>query len=316
MIRAIGCYILLVCSVESGPGVHECLLADDAAARPKRARRMIDRSIEDRKCRLRPSKQGSASTSDPITECAHALRRIRDKVLDGTDVDAILQAVCTEVAAGLPGANLVGITVVDNAGCPRTLASTDDTVNVIDSDQHRTGEGPCLDATRTGKVVRANVDEVGQRWPRFSAAVVDLGVDGYLAAPLTFDDGRAGSLNIYGVDADDFARIDTESVDLLATSIETVVALAQRIRSAEQEVAGLRTAMKTRGDIDQAKGIIMALRGTSADEAFTLLSEQSQNRNIKVSDIAASMIDSIAQQSGSKLTQRRGDRPEPTRFGD
>ncbi|MCZ4562850.1 ANTAR domain-containing protein [Rhodococcus sp. IEGM 1401] len=74
--------------------------------------------------------------------------------------------------------------------------------------------------------------------------------------------------------------------------------------------------MKTRGEIDQAKGIIMALRGIPGDAAFALLSEQSQNRNIKVSDIAASMIDSIAQQSGTGLTQRLGDRSEPSRFED
>ena len=60
-------------------------------------------------------------------------------------------------------------------------------------------------------------------------------------------------------------------------------------------MSGLVTAMKTRGDIEQAKGILMAVRGISADDAFALLSEQSQNRNVKVTDLAASMIATITE---------------------
>ncbi|MDV6230075.1 GAF and ANTAR domain-containing protein [Rhodococcus cercidiphylli] len=277
---------------------------------------MIDRSVEDGNCRLRSSRDTTVPVFGRAADCTHALRRVRDKILSGKDVDAVLQAVCAEVAAVLPGSNLVGITIVDDAGRPRTVASTDATVNVVDSDQYRTGEGPCLEAARSRSVVRASVDEAESRWPRFSAAVADLGIDGYLAAPLALDGGRFGSLNVYGVGADNFTTINKDFVELLATSIETVVALLQRLRSAEEEVTGLRTAMKTRGEIDQAKGMVMALRGISGDAAFALLSEQSQNRNIKVSDIAASMIDSIAQQSGTGLTQRRGDRPEPTHSRD
>jgi AmiR/NasT family two-component response regulator len=38
--------------------------------------------------------------------------------------------------------------------------------------------------------------------------------------------------------------------------------------------------------IDQAKGILMAVRRISADEAFTLLVEQSQRENVKLRDLA------------------------------
>jgi AmiR/NasT family two-component response regulator len=42
--------------------------------------------------------------------------------------------------------------------------------------------------------------------------------------------------------------------------------------------------------IDQAKGILMAIRHITSDEAFTLLVEQSQRENIKVYDLAIRLI--------------------------
>lgn len=234
-----------------------------------------------------------------------ALRRMKSKILSGADIDVVLQAVCSEVTAVVPGADMVGITVLDESGRPNTVASTDSTVHYIDSDQYRTGEGPSLEAAVSGRMVRAQADEARAQWPRFAAAAADLGVDSYLAAPFALDERRSGSLNIYGAGVTGFDDIDEIWVALFATSIETAVAILERTQSAEQEIAGLRTAMKTRSDIDQAKGIIMAMRGISAEDAFALLSEQSQNRNVKVSEIAASMIDSIAEQTVSPAVSRR-----------
>ncbi|WP_338890211.1 ANTAR domain-containing protein [Rhodococcus sovatensis] len=80
--------------------------------------------------------------------------------------------------------------------------------------------------------------------------------------------------------------------------------ISRRAHSAREEVDGLHTAMKNRADIEQAKGIIMALRGMNADDAFAVLSEQSQNRNIKVSEIAAAIVDSVAQPGHSDCSSQ------------
>lgn len=61
-------------------------------------------------------------------------------------------------------------------------------------------------------------------------------------------------------------------------------AVAQR--TAEQ----LREALDSRAIIDQAKGILMALRQISAEEAFALLVEQSQRENVKVREVAVRFI--------------------------
>jgi len=66
----------------------------------------------------------------------------------------------------------------------------------------------------------------------------------------------------------------------------------RRIAELVDEVDGLRTAMANRAVIEQAKGLIIAARGCTPDEAFELLSRMSQNENRKLRDLAASLVES------------------------
>jgi len=58
----------------------------------------------------------------------------------------------------------------------------------------------------------------------------------------------------------------------------------------------LQAAMENRAVIEQAKGIVMAERHCTADEAFAILSKLSQDSNRKVRDVAAALV---ANASGS-----------------
>jgi AmiR/NasT family two-component response regulator len=51
--------------------------------------------------------------------------------------------------------------------------------------------------------------------------------------------------------------------------------------------------MESRAVIDQAKGILMARDRCSADEAFEVLKRISQNRNVKLHDIAQTIVEAI-----------------------
>jgi AmiR/NasT family two-component response regulator len=51
----------------------------------------------------------------------------------------------------------------------------------------------------------------------------------------------------------------------------------------------LQKAIESRDVIGQAKGIIMARRGVSADEAFDLLRRTSQDLNVKLADLARTL---------------------------
>ncbi|MGA9871339.1 MAG: GAF and ANTAR domain-containing protein [Rhodococcus sp. (in: high G+C Gram-positive bacteria)] len=241
----------------------------------------------------------TSALSDQITDYTNAFDQLKDMLLAGRALPDVLQAICLEARNAVPGADMVGITVLKvGKAHPETAASTDSRVNDIDADQYRADEGPCLEAARTRQMVRVRVDDVVDRWPSFAANVAGIGAASYLSAPLMLDGEHLGALNFYSSDTHGFGDIDEALVGLFVTAIETAVWLSRRAQSAEQEFDGLTVAMKSRAGIEQAKGIIMAIRGVNADQAFAILSEQSQQRNVKLSDLAASLVASMPSTSG------------------
>jgi hypothetical protein len=60
--------------------------------------------------------------------------------------------------------------------------------------------------------------------------------------------------------------------------------------AAEQELAGLHTAMLTRGVIEQAKGMLMLHRQCDSDTAFSMLVELSQHSHRKLVEVAQALV--------------------------
>jgi hypothetical protein len=80
---------------------------------------------------------------------------------------------------------------------------------------------------------------------------------------------------------------DGESQDIgLLFASHAAVALA----GAEHEEQ-LREAVATRDLIGQAKGILMERRGLPADQAFDVLRRASQDLNVKLRDVAATLAE-------------------------
>jgi AmiR/NasT family two-component response regulator len=70
------------------------------------------------------------------------------------------------------------------------------------------------------------------------------------------------------------------------------------LEDCQSEVEDLKAALTTRPVIDQAKGILMAERGCTAEEAFALLSGASQRDNRKVRDIARAIVEHAQHEPG------------------
>ena len=61
-----------------------------------------------------------------------------------------------------------------------------------------------------------------------------------------------------------------------------------------QRLAGqLEQAMASRAVIEQAKGVIMAMRGVPEHEAFEVLRKTSQDRNVKVRELAQQIVTGV-----------------------
>lgn len=223
-----------------------------------------------------------------------ALDVFREILLSHSRFQALLQGLCDQAVAALPGADMAGVTLLHHdAANPETAARSDSRVSDIEADQYRVNEGPCLEAARTGRIVRDRVEEAASRWPLFAAAATDAGVRSFLSAPLDVDSEHAGSLNIYSVGDHGFSDIDEVLVKVLVTAVEVAVWESRHTAEAREESGNLRRAMETRACIEQAKGIVMAVRGITADAAFAALVEQSQRENVRVSVLAERTVSSV-----------------------
>ena len=59
---------------------------------------------------------------------------------------------------------------------------------------------------------------------------------------------------------------------------------------AAREIGQLREALVSRARIDQAKGVIMAERHISPDQAFRALVKLSNDANVRLADVAAALV--------------------------
>ena len=66
----------------------------------------------------------------------------------------------------------------------------------------------------------------------------------------------------------------------------------------------LQEALRSRALIDQAKGIIMAGRGGDANAAFEVLVALSQQRHVKLREVAQEIVEAAARRRSSRRPSR------------
>src|SRR4051812_23074020 len=77
-------------------------------------------------------------------------------------------------------------------------------------------------------------------------------------------------------------------------SAEPAEALAALVAKLRAELTGVRTAMRNRAVIEQAKGVLVERLGISPDEGFDHLVRLSQRANIKLIEVAAAIVGTTA----------------------
>jgi GAF domain-containing protein len=187
---------------------------------------------------------------------------------------------------------VAGITLLQEGGDPETVAYTDKRSPKTDQGQYEDWAGPCIDAFREKKVVTVpDTRQVGGRWPSFSQAAQEQGILSTLSIPLVVSDAGIGALNLYATRLDAFGEDDATVAEALGAQAAVVLANASAYWHAFELGEQLNEAMQSRATIEQAKGVLMAQSGVSADEAFGLLRRASQRENVKLREIAARIVE-------------------------
>ena len=181
-------------------------------------------------------------------------------------------------------ADYAGLTVLRSRSRLETVTSTDSLVERADRLQEELGEGPARDDSWRHQTVTSTDLAEDPRWPRWAAEVCALGVASVLACELTnVKDRRVGSINVYWNQRRPFTADDIAFANIFAR--HAALALAQSM-----DEAGLNVALDGRKLIGQAQGILMATYDLDQDQAFEVLRRYSQDRNIKLRDVAEEVV--------------------------
>jgi GAF domain-containing protein len=208
-------------------------------------------------------------------------------VVPNEDLDATLQRVADLALREVDDCDMAGVTLLRD-GKPVTAVFTDPEAPGIDTAQYASGSGPCLDAFRTGEILQIADTTVETRWPEFCARAAAASVRSTLSLPLVVGSTSLGALNLYSREPNGFSEHATALV--FAAQAAVVLANSQAYWAAHHLSSQLEIALASRAAIEQAKGILMATSGVSADEAFELLRTESNTTNRKLREVAADLI--------------------------
>jgi GAF domain-containing protein len=172
------------------------------------------------------------------------------------------------------------------------IASTSEASRLIGLMQIRSGEGPCVEAVTTGKVVSVeNRAEMGSRWPTFASQNEGLEYLSVHAIPLRLRGETIGSLNLFRNHEGALNQDDAIAAQALA-DVATISILQERlIRDGTAVKEQLQKALDSRVMIEQAKGVLSQTHRLDMDAAYRLLRHQSRSTQTPMSVVAAGVID-------------------------
>src|SRR2546430_14496667 len=125
-----------------------------------------------------------------------SLVEMADTLVDDYDIVDMLTGVADRCVS-LLGVSAAGVMLASPAGSLGLVASSSETMRLLELFELQAQEGPCLDAFRTGeRVGHENLEAGSGRWPAFSAAARKAGFASASAVPLRLRDVTIGALKI------------------------------------------------------------------------------------------------------------------------
>ena len=217
-------------------------------------------------------------------ELAAAARGMQDEDSSREAMERAV-AIATKI---LPGCDAAGVCVVYRGERIDTHATSNDALRQVDALQHELQEGPCLDALRQHDTVQCSDLSIDERWPRWGPEVAGrLGLFSIVSYRLFSSGGILGALNLYGKSTSAFSTDDVHDGIALAAHVGVALAGAQEVEQLENALVG-------RTVIGQATGILMERFDLPPDRAFAVLSRLSQQRNVKIRQLAEEIVQTRA----------------------
>jgi len=226
--------------------------------------------------------------ADETVDLENNFSQVAVALFEADNVRDTLQRIVDLAELAVDGCEAAGILLVVD-GKVTTAAASSALVVTIDQMQIDAGEGPCLDASTRGSTFYADDLIDDPRWPTFAPSAVSADIRSVLAYPLSA--GQPSALNLYSRLPAAFGATDRAQGQLFATLARLALDSAEGRASGEERTGNLIEALRTRELVGQAQGILMERERITADRAFDVLRRASQYMNIKLREVAESLVE-------------------------
>ena len=220
---------------------------------------------------------------DPAT----VFSALAEIIYQGSESNQIYAAICvaaTLVVSGCDHASLL----VRRDGRYVTVGASDSIAHHIDDMERLAGDGPCVDAIEEETPqIETDLNNPTQ-WPNLAARMVaETPVRGAMGFRILVDKRKTGALNLFSDKANVF---DTEAAGQ-AIVLASFASVAINAVAQGEDVSTLRRGLLSNREIGKAVGMLMMLHGVDEQEAFDVLRRYSQDLNVKLADVARSVIE-------------------------
>jgi GAF domain-containing protein len=222
-------------------------------------------------------------------------RELQQLILDSGTVELFLEAFASHTSTILDPAVQMqcGVTLKRN-GRAATVASSSPEATELDEVQYGYGDGPCLNAIRTGKSTVISDSRADIRWPEYCREISDRGFHSVLGVPLMTGTDGGAAVNLYAREPQAFSPDIVKTVEEFAAEAASTLQLALQLATYRDAAANLQSAMESRTNIDIAVGIIIAQNRCTQEEAIQILRRASSHQNVKLRTLAEQLVQSVA----------------------
>ena len=216
-------------------------------------------------------------------------------VLAGSRSGIALPASLVDMCAQALPVTGVGLALMTDDGPAGTIAATDGSALELEELQFSLGEGPCVDASRSGSpVLQPDLERTAiQRWPVFAVGAEAAGLAAIFAFPLRVGAIRLGVLDLYRTTSG--ALSDDELADALSFA-DAATALLLHLQ-AQHAGVGLPvdsvTALDDRAEVHQATGVVSVQAAVSLHDALLLLRARAYAEQRPIGTLARDVLNGV-----------------------
>jgi GAF domain-containing protein len=218
------------------------------------------------------------------------LVELADNLVDSFDIINLLTTLSDRCVEALE-VDAAGVLLASPGGELQLVASSSESMRVLELFQIQTNEGPCVDCYRSGApVVNVALSEANERWPLVAPRAIEHGFHSVHSLPLRLRGQAIGALNLFRTSQGPMEDDNIAAAQGLA-DVATIAILQYRaMLDATTLNKQLDHALTSRIVIEQAKGIIAEATHCRMDQAFGRLRAHSRNHNEGLTGIAEAVV--------------------------